>query len=91
MADYNPKFRDLEQRLHRAKAMSETVMLAGANSNANASAMMLGNGQVEKPMLGRYQLEKELGKGAMGVDLSRAATENQPRRGDQDHGLVARV
>ena len=47
--------------------MSETVMLAGANSNANASAMMLGNGQVEKPMLGRYQLEKELGKGAMGV------------------------
>ena len=67
MADYNPKFRDLEQRLHRAKAMSETVMLAGANSNANASAMMLGNGQVEKPMLGRYQLEKELGKGAMGV------------------------
>lgn len=66
MADYNPKFRDLEQRLHRAKAMSETVMLAGANSNANASAMMLGNGQVEKPMLGRYQLE-ELGKGAMGV------------------------
>jgi serine/threonine-protein kinase len=25
------------------------------------------NGQVEKPMLGRYQLEKELGKGAMGV------------------------
>ncbi|MFZ4536782.1 CHASE2 domain-containing serine/threonine-protein kinase [Propionivibrio sp.] len=67
MADYNPKFRDLEQRLKRAKVMSETVMLGGSGGQANASNMMLGGGQVEKPMLGRYQIEKELGKGAMGV------------------------
>ena len=67
MADYDRKFRDLEQRLSRAKAMSETVMLGGAGGRTNASTMMLGDGQVEKPMLGRYQIEKELGKGAMGV------------------------
>lgn len=67
MADFNPKFRDLEQRMSRAKAMSETVMLGGANSRGNASTMILDGGQVEKPMLGRYQIEKELGKGAMGV------------------------
>lgn len=67
MAEYNPKFRDLEQRLKRAKAMSETVMLGGAGGRANASTLMLGGEQVEKPMLGRYQIEKELGKGAMGV------------------------
>ena len=29
--------------------------------------MILGDGTVQKPMLGRYQVEKELGKGAMGV------------------------
>jgi eukaryotic-like serine/threonine-protein kinase len=29
--------------------------------------MLLDGGAVEKPMLGRYQVEKELGKGAMGV------------------------
>jgi hypothetical protein len=29
MADFNPKFRDLEQKLSRAKAMSETVILGG--------------------------------------------------------------
>ena len=65
MADYNPKFRDLEQRMNRAKVMSETVMLGGAGGRTNAS--MLDGGGVEKPMLGRYQIEKELGKGAMGV------------------------
>jgi serine/threonine-protein kinase len=65
MADFNPKFRDLETRAKRAKAMSETVMLGGGGSRANTS--ILEDGTVEKPMLGRYQVEKELGKGAMGV------------------------
>ena len=32
-----------------------------------AATMMLTPGSDEKPMLGRYQVEKELGKGAMGV------------------------
>ena len=69
MADFNPKFRDLEQRLSRAKQLSETVMLGGGAAGAgrtNASILGAG-GTVEKPMLGRYQVEKELGKGAMGV------------------------
>jgi len=68
MADYNPKYKDLEQRLTRSRAMAETVILGGSGaSRSNASTMILDDGTVEKPMLGRYQLEKELGKGAMGV------------------------
>ncbi|MBL8486039.1 MAG: CHASE2 domain-containing protein [Rhodocyclaceae bacterium] len=68
MADYNAKFRDLENRLSRAKQMSETVILGGGGGGrTNAGTMILEGGQVEKPMLGRYQVEKELGKGAMGV------------------------
>lgn len=66
MATYNPKFRDLEQKLVRAKTMSETIILGGGSGGrSNASMISLENG--EKPMLGRYQVEKELGKGAMGV------------------------
>jgi eukaryotic-like serine/threonine-protein kinase len=68
MADFNPKYKDLEQRLARSKAMAETVILGGSSGGrSNASTMILNDGSVEKPMLGRYQVEKELGKGAMGV------------------------
>jgi serine/threonine-protein kinase len=67
MATHNPKFRDLGQRLTRAKAMSETVILGATGARTNTSSLILGGDTVEKPMLGRYQVEKELGKGAMGV------------------------
>lgn len=63
----NPKFRDVNDRLGRAKQMSETVMLSGARGQTGTGTMILGDAQLEKPMLGRYQVEKELGKGAMGV------------------------
>jgi serine/threonine-protein kinase len=68
MADYNIEFRDLAQRIARAKQLSETVILGGGGGGrTNASTMILDGGTMEKPMLGRYQIEKELGKGAMGV------------------------
>ncbi len=66
MADFDPRFRDLDARLGRAKAMSETVIL-GAGGGHPGGTVILAGGGVEKPMLGRYQVEKELGKGAMGV------------------------
>ncbi|HUW25886.1 MAG TPA: serine/threonine-protein kinase [Gallionella sp.] len=66
MAEYNPKFRDLEQRLTQAREMSETVILGGGGGRTN-STMVLNKAGMSKPMLGRYEIEKELGKGAMGV------------------------
>jgi serine/threonine-protein kinase len=66
MADYNSGFRDLPSRLSRAKAMSETVILGGGGGHPGGTLILPGGG-VEKPMLGRYQVEKALGKGAMGV------------------------
>jgi serine/threonine-protein kinase len=64
---HDAKFRDVAERMGRAKAMSETIILGGSSgARGNSATMMLG-GSAEKPMLGRYQVEKELGKGAMGV------------------------
>lgn len=68
MAEFNPKFRDIESKLSRAKQLSETVILGGSEGRTNSSILEEAKaGAVEKPMLGRYQIEKELGKGAMGV------------------------
>ena len=66
MHGYDPKYKDLEQKIARAKNLSEAVMLGGGGGRTNASILDAA-GQGEKPMLGRYQIEKELGKGAMGV------------------------
>ena len=64
----DPKFKDVAERMQRAKAMSETIILGGTSAaRSNAATMVLQGGATEKPMLGRYQVEKELGKGAMGV------------------------
>jgi eukaryotic-like serine/threonine-protein kinase len=68
MASYDPKFRDIGERLDRAKKLSETIILGGsAAARSNSGTMILAGGATEKPMLGRYQIERELGKGAMGV------------------------
>lgn len=67
MAEYNPKFRDLDARLAQSKAMSETMILGGNTGRTNASTMVLDKTSVSKPMLGRYEIDSELGKGAMGV------------------------
>jgi serine/threonine-protein kinase len=68
MATYDPKFRDIEERMNRAKSLSETIILGGsAAARTTSGTMILQGGAQEKPMLGRYQVERELGKGAMGV------------------------
>ncbi len=65
MAKHDPDFRDIRQREQRAQKMDETVMLGSGGHKGGT--LLLDGSDVEKPMLGRYQVEKELGKGAMGV------------------------
>jgi len=67
IAQHNPKFKDVGQKTARAKKLSETVILGGGGGAHPGGTMVLEGGEVQKPMLGRYQVEKELGKGAMGV------------------------
>jgi serine/threonine-protein kinase len=63
MHEFNPKFRDLAQRLSRAKQLSETVILSGSSHPGGSLQLAAG----EKPKFGRFEVQKELGKGAMGV------------------------
>ncbi len=66
MSRHDKEFRDIETRMDRAAKMEETVMLGGSGGHAGGT-LLLDQGGVEKPMLGRYEVEKELGKGAMGI------------------------
>ncbi len=69
IAGHNRGFRDIAQKLARARKLSETVILGGSGATAHpgGTLMLDATQQLEKPMLGRYQVEKELGKGAMGT------------------------
>ncbi len=66
MAAFDANYKDVKAKLNRAKNLSDTVILGGGTGHAGGT-MLLDGGGVEKPMLGRYQVEKELGKGAMGI------------------------
>ena len=65
MSESDAKFRDIKQRTSRAQSLEETVMLGGGGSSPGGTVLLDGGG-VEKPMLGRYEIDRELGKGAMG-------------------------
>ncbi len=66
IAEHDANFRDIKTRSNRATAMDETVVLGGGNASPGGT-LIFDDGNIEKPMLGRYEVEKELGKGAMGA------------------------
>jgi eukaryotic-like serine/threonine-protein kinase len=67
MADIDGSFRDIKQRANRAQSLDETVILGGTNKSSPGGNLLQDGGGVEKPMLGRYEIDRELGKGAMGA------------------------
>jgi len=69
IAKHNSRFKDVQDKLSRARKMESTIILGGGSrgTTAGGTLIMGGDNTVEKPMLGRYQVERELGKGAMGV------------------------
>jgi serine/threonine-protein kinase len=68
IARYNANYKDVKDKIQRSKAMENTFVFGAAGGGGSASSMMLdATGSMQKPKLGRYEIEKELGKGAMGV------------------------
>src|SRR5205085_9946616 len=60
-----PDFRDVETKIARSRQLAETVVIGGAASHPGGPLLL--EGAVEKPKFGRFVVDKELGKGAMGV------------------------
>ena len=68
MAQVDADYRDIGDRIKRLKAVpdSNTAKFLAPESAAD-STLVLDDSAIEKPMLGRYQLEAQIGRGAMGV------------------------
>ncbi|MEM7083879.1 MAG: serine/threonine-protein kinase [Pseudomonadota bacterium] len=67
MARHNPTYRDLPQRIARNQSLDETTVLGQPAAVAQTRLLIDEDGGLQKPMLGRYMVEKEIGRGAMGT------------------------
>ena len=62
-----PNFRDVTERLARNAEVSNAIVLGGSNAPSANGTLVVSQSGMEKPMLGRYQIDKEIGRGAMGM------------------------
>lgn len=61
------KYRDVEKRIEKNMQLDNTVILGGNSNSSSTQTLILSSQGVEKPVLGRYVIEKEIGRGAMGT------------------------
>ncbi len=59
-------YRDVKKRTEKNQQMQTMVVLPKGGSTEQGTLILTDNG-VQKPMLGRYQVDKEIGRGAMGL------------------------
>ncbi len=64
--NHKSNYRDTKDRVYKNLKTSNEVVL-GSSRDGMEKTLVLTGGGVQKPMLGRYQIESELGKGAMGT------------------------
>ncbi len=63
----SPGFRDVAERIQRNQAMEQRVVLTkGGPASATGTVIMDAEG-LQKPTVGHYEVEKEIGRGAMGM------------------------
>jgi len=58
-------FKDIEEKIHKLKAVGETAIFGLVGTKKDATVLV--ESAQTKPTLGRYEILKELGKGAMGT------------------------
>jgi serine/threonine protein kinase len=70
IAEHGAKYNDVQERIRRTQEVSDAMVLGVSGSGGAAAAngtLVISTTGVQKPMLGRYQIDRELGRGAMGM------------------------
>ncbi|MBW2296781.1 MAG: CHASE2 domain-containing protein [Deltaproteobacteria bacterium] len=65
--DEDDRFKDVSERKKKLMQASETMVFGDSFLSGSGETDMLDTGSEVKPTLGRYEVERQLGKGAMGV------------------------
>ncbi|MEK6652024.1 MAG: serine/threonine-protein kinase [Nitrospirota bacterium] len=60
-------FKDIKERIKKLKVAGETMIFGGAVGATKKDGTVLMEGSTTTPTLGRYEVQKELGRGAMGI------------------------
>ena len=64
---HKPGYRDSKDRIHKNLQTSNVVTLNGKSKNDSANTLVIAKSGMQRPMLGRYEIQSEIGRGAMGV------------------------
>jgi len=70
IAAQQPDYSDVLERIQRTQQVSDALLGGGSQMGGAAAAngtLVISTTGVQKPMLGRYEIDKELGRGAMGM------------------------
>lgn len=67
IATQNPSFKDIKERTARLKEAEATTTFGSSLKRTSAEGTVIVTGGAARPTLGRYEIEKELGRGAMGT------------------------
>ncbi len=65
ISEHNKSYKDVSTRIERMQSAGETMIFGGASTGGGMSTLLITGGA--KPTLGRYEIIRELGKGAMGT------------------------
>ncbi|MBI5596187.1 MAG: CHASE2 domain-containing protein [Elusimicrobia bacterium] len=62
----DPKYKDIAEKIKTLSAAAEGAVFGGVGKQSKEGTVIVAGG-ASKPTLGRYEIEKELGRGAMGI------------------------
>ncbi len=98
IATQNPDFKDIQARAARLKEADATMTLGTGRMRASGDSTVIVTGGAARPTLGRYEIEKELGRGAMGTvflgkdpKINRFVAIKTLRLDEVDPGMAAEV
>ena len=67
IARIDSDYRDIQERRERHQAVPDSTSFNGVTTSNLTATLVVNDSKVERPVLGRYRVERELGRGAMGM------------------------